>query len=536
MDKEFDFDLELDVDPNLTPAEAFAAFETAAAPSGKPPKALKQRRVKPKLLAGIIAAAVVLALVIGLASTAFAGGSTVQRSVKGLRENPTVAFLADLMENGTFSVELGLKELIGVDGAIDLELKNDYSNLKKARAAFALGLALSGKQIADLSLYADMEQMILSSEALLPKKSLGVDLKNLDKNLDKSVFNPDSGSDYAMDEELYELLKQALSKDRQQDMEALQDQGEKLYESAAKMLGKSIKAHAKQDKDSETLSFGDESVKVKVLSYEADAKAVYEIGLDVLKWAKDSKELRKFLDTMVKTYPTLLEDMDGDLDSFYEELNEAYSELKDKREDFLEDNEDLLIQVSLCVSKSKNELLGVKMHTEQYRKKLDVEASWGPSLAEMNNITFKYNDGYDKYNGSYTVKVNDKKSFSSVLKLRENSRTVFEGSFQWDKKDGDFTLKLEDDVSIRGTLEELKDGYRAELRKVTAYGDEQKLALRLELRRGAKFDKLPAYQELTKLREEDLEDLMDDLEDAAYGLLRNREILGLVSGLLPYYW
>ena len=536
MDKDFDFDLELDVDPNLTPAEAFGEAVSAAGPSGKPPKAPKQRRVRPKLLAGIVAAALVLALVIGLASSAFAGASTIQRSVKGLRQNPTVAFLSDLAESGTFSMELGLKELTGFDGTVSMELKNDYSNLKKARAAFDVGLALSGKQVADISLYGDMEQMILSSDALLPKQSLGVDLKNLDKNLEKSVFNPDSGSEYAMDEELYELLMQAYSKDRQQDMEALNAQGEKLWASAVKTLGKSIRANTKQDKDSETLNFGDESVKVKVLSYEADAEAVYKIALDAMQWARDSKDLRKFLETMVKIYPILMEDMDGDLDSFYEELEEAYSELKENREDFLEDNEDLLIRVSLYVSKGKNELLGLKLYTEHYRQKLEAEITWGPSLAEMNNITFKCNNGRDKYSGSYMVKTNDKKNFSSVLKLRENSRTVFEGSFQWDKKDGGFTLNIDDETSIKGTLEKLKDGYRADIRKVTAYGDEQKLNLRLELRRDAKFDKLPSYQELTKMREKDLEELIEDLEDAAYGLLLNRDVLGLVSGMMPYYW
>ena len=526
MDNEFEHELEQDKDAALTSAEI------------DPPATPEKRRGVSKLLAGVIAGVLVLALVIGLAGKALAGGSVMERSVKGLQANPTLAFLSDLAQSGTVSMELGLKQLLGVDGAVTVEWKNDYSDAKAPRAAMDLGLALNGKQIVDAGLYADMERLILSSDALLPKQGLGLDLKNLSENLDKSVFHPDSGSDYALDPEVYDLLKQMLSTEEKPDMAQQQKQGEAVYESLVKTLYKSVKTHAEQTKTNDTLSFGDREVKVKVQSFAFDAQGVYGIALDILTWAKDSQDLRDLLDATAKSYATLPEfdETTFDPDSFYTQLDEVYTQLQDGREDFLAENEDLTLEVDLYVSRGKGELLGLKLQTEQQGETVEAEAFWGPSLAEMNDIRFQYSDGYNKYSGSYTVTANDKNTFSSVLKLRENAHTVFEGSFRWDKADGDFALELDDDTSVKGTLEALADGYRAEIHKVTAYGDTQELDLRLELRNGAKFDALPAYQELTAMSEADMEKLVDDLEDAAYGLLWNRDVLGLVSGLVGNNW
>ena len=577
MDKDFEFEQEHDQAPDLTPeaasvppeeapetpAEAPAVSpelsmeaptvlpETPPTPPAvspelsmeaptvlpeTPPTPPERRRGGAGLLTGIVAAVVALVLVIVLAGRALAGGSALQRSAKGLASNATVAFLKELCEHGTFRAELGLEELIGYDGTVTLESKSELAGSKTARAAFDLGLSLGGNELADLFFYGDQGRLVLGSDALLPEQGLGVDLAHLSENLDKSVFAPDSGSDYALDRETFDMLKQSLTGGV--DSKELTKQIEAVWESAAKMAHKSVKAHAVRDKDSDTLSFGDEQVKVKVLRYEADAEAIYEIALDVLEWAKDSQELRTLLDRVLLEYPALLEEYTGTeaaLDSFYTQLNDSILELETGRAEFLEDNEDLKLELELYISKGKGELLGVKLAYEDGWDDVELEAVWGPTLAELANVSVQYDDGYTKYTGSYTVKHNDKQRFSSELKLRENSHTVFSGSFQWDRQDGDFTLKL-GDIALEGTLEKLKDGFQAELRRVEAYGSSQALALKLSLRSGADFDPAPAYRELTAMDEAELTQLGQELQMAAYALLQNRDLSGLLYGLMPYYW
>lgn len=553
MDNEFEFEQTPETDPVPEIPEVPAEPETpdvpvepvedipAAAvpldpltPPVTPPETPEPRK-RGKLWIGIAAVVVVLALAIGLGAQALAGGSTAQRSAKGLAANPTVAFFKELAKTGmTYRAEIGLEPLIGYDGAVTVETKTEMLDPQKARAVFDMGLVLGGNELADLFYYADPERLVLGSDALLPEQSLGVDLAHLRENLDHSLLAPDSGSDYALDRETFDMLQEYLGSMNAESQQTLAAQLEQVFRSAGKMLGKSVKAHTSRDKENGILLLGEEQVKVKVHSYEADEEDVYAILLDSLHWAQDSQELRGLLEQWLRDYPALLADYSGTeeaLNSFYTQLNDYIQELETGRQDFLTTNEDLELELEYYTSRSKGELLGLKLHMETYHAETTMELTWGPSLEKLHYVNFKLEDGSNRYTGSYTVRTDDKERFDAVLKLRENSHTVFEGSFLWYKADGAFTLEL-GDVSLKGQLEKRTDGIELRLQQVVAYNESMDIDVKLSLLRGADIGPAPDYRELTAMSETDFDQLVTDLQMAAYALLQNGDLSSLISGLL----
>ena len=138
----------------------------------------KKRGTASRLFSWVMALALVLSLVAAPALTAFA-------------------------DSDTYSAELIFSaEGMNISGKITL----DTNQLLLAAAA---RMAAGNEVLADAAAYLSTQALAVNGSVV--GGSYGVDLASLAENLDKSIFAPNSGSSFALDEETYSQIKALLS-------------------------------------------------------------------------------------------------------------------------------------------------------------------------------------------------------------------------------------------------------------------------------------------------------------------------------------
>lgn len=197
-----------------------------------------------------------------------------------------VASAEDGMEESTCG-SVALK--VAVEGMnLDAKLAVDFAN---SLAAIALQMEADGTAL-DLSLFGSMTAYALQSSLL--DQVYGVDRTKIEENLPKSVFAPDSGSAYALDEESYAALMEALTASKAAYTEAPEDIGAAtaLAEKYGSIIVEAISGKLKNEAGFETITIGTEEVRAMVTSVTLDTDAICGIVESILSEAAQDEELK----------------------------------------------------------------------------------------------------------------------------------------------------------------------------------------------------------------------------------------------------
>ena len=209
-----DFDNSGVTEPQTTTPAEPAPQQTNVPPYQPAPEKPKKRF--PKVLL-IVAALLVIGAAAFFGIRAIAGGKPInkaalsmKKAVEAMEKNDNYAVLKSVGEAGSVNISVDLSKLGEVlPGGMELPVMinaTSYTDAKNGKAALELDAQIKNKSIVNGTVLVSEDQLAVACDALLGKTPYSLDLKNIAKNLPKSFLDPNSDSDSALPEEVYDWL------------------------------------------------------------------------------------------------------------------------------------------------------------------------------------------------------------------------------------------------------------------------------------------------------------------------------------------
>ncbi len=522
---------------NVTPEEAQAPDFTAAEPEAAAPAPEPQpapapaytpadepapKKPFPVKLVAIAAAAVAVVVLAGVLISSLLSGKPSAQIIKAAKASyeaaqsgKAAAKAKALSENGSVGITADISKL---GELIDAELPAKlnvtlFSKAKEQAFAMTVDAKLKDKSLADATLTLSKDEIVASSAALLGRTNYGVSLKNLSKNLPKSVLDPDQDTAFSLDEETYEMLLKQL-KEGSAPTEALVKKAEAVFAEAYDTALKSLDKNGSFSKEKTELSVGDETVKAQAITLELDDKALAAIAVDMLNWAKSSKNLKALLKDAAAQYSDILEEADIDADEYIDDFYDEIDDMLDDKDDIEDALDGIKLTLVFSISKSNKQLLQLDATIKADGEKTSVSVCGGPDWKNPEAITLIFKDPYgSKTSCSFTVEENTNAKYAAKLKIKGAIEETV--SFSWDKKEGNFKLSVPDTLTLTGTITEKGKTTTIELKKLeVGFVAIKNIGITVTLNESAKFPTISKYTDLLSLKEDDFEDLADDVIEA----------------------
>lgn len=493
-----------------------------AAPQPPAPPAQEKKPWNKRILIAAAAAVIVVALLV-LALVSAVGNSpmklvadSIGNALSSMGENEMLTVAQKAIKGGSVSVECAMFDLADVlvygmygdeaDGRVAVKAYTDLPNGKLALRAQA---PFAGEDV-HAGFYVNKESLAISVPELLDE-TYGINIKSLADTLPRSVFAPDSGSDFAMEEEAFELLLQQLEQldgDAFQQNEALAKQTGKTLEKLLSEFLKNVEQYAVVEKSSGEALFVDSSAKTTIVSVRVNGEALEKICRETLQWAYSSKDVRKTVESICEQYAAQVASMTGSEADATELCEQFYDELYDWIDacDELADAwEDTALKLDFHVAKSGKRLvkLNALLQQDAYETKLLV--TMGPTLGDPELIRVQYESAWETFDAAFTVEENTSKQYSAKFRVKQNEETSVKASVSWDKKAGDLRVKYEDAhdmLLVKGSLLTDRKSVELHVRSVTFDEDIVRPNLTVTILANDKMPEMPAYTEVLLLSEE----------------------------------
>ena len=448
-------------------------------------------------------------IIIIAAVLVIAGGITFG-AIYNQPENVAIRSVSDIFEEAFTRGEASVFESVMKNGSIEFSL-NEITHLADKDATYAEDVTVFGENDETISgkLYISPEALFLKnfkyydgdidisgeayiSDGLIYVKedtlldlNLGIELENLKRQFDDSIFAYDSGSEYSvkkladMTEDEYEKL---LDKLDIKDTEEFTSDLEKLISHVVERAWDIVKANAEFDSENESVMIGGHRKSARIITMTLDVDAmkliVEEFATEVLKEdSKIAKFIKEHEDTLAKLD---LYDTD-EYASFAEYYAEAIDELRVntvyKICDGLDSAEYEAIKIEIATPKLTSDLLKLTVDhvykdesTGEYEdEEIFLIDFGGKGIKKSDDIRISFGDSDIRY----IVSQNDRDAYSSRLYVNGEKAMSFFNNKVTDKfalvfyedsyyGNDDMAMKYE----ILGSLAETDDGYDV---KVTKY-------------------------------------------------------------------
>lgn len=396
--------------------------------------------------------AIVFVVVVALAVTGlviFTNPKNVAlRSVKGftgdLLERQEIASAKKILTNG--SVKLTLDEISQKqeDEYVDI-LEDGHVSGKIYFATDSLMLKdvdveLYGAEIAGEA-YLSRDRFYIREDKILDS-AYGADLETLADELKDSIFAPDSGTSYALDEELFDQIIDVLEKS--DETTDLVKDAKALIESVQKDLLMIVMKNARITSEKTSHRVGGEKTNVRLIRIKVDADAAQDIVNAVYDYLCDSDDIRDFIN---KYDDTLLEALT--LDDDYDSLEDAYDELLESFEDEMDDLCDAIdkyfktLKITLVTPKMSAKLL--QLEVEYDKETLFLLDCGKKGIKKTDAITLEVSDT----KLTYDVEKNNDSAYKAAL-VFDDGREKQTLSISIDKKKEKYNLTYEDVGTIAG--------------------------------------------------------------------------------------
>lgn len=486
-------------------------------------------------------------------------------TAKDIKNLEWYTLMNDVANGGSVEVSANLAPVMddGDDLYVDAKF---YEDASKGNGALVISALDEDKEtIVSFNAAYDKNALTISCPEA-DDEVYGFDLKNIEDNLEDSVFDPENFDpyDYSGKTNQYARFGQFLL-DLGSNVEAdtkLQKMAEKLEEKYRNLFIKELIEESEVTKSSETVTCGSDKISCTVVTVEFDEEQLSNILLNIIEYAQDDDELEEYIELISANAEN---DSIDFADEFYDELDE----LEDDIEEDLDEAE-----VDFCakfyISKSGTKLVKAEIETEtvswddyygERTQTMNISVVLGKKLDGVGekSLTIESETSRKDYNNSdfiefiYEIEQNDSKAYASTLTIANETSTTWDDGydpyesenevaieFNWDKKSGEFTIDYEgekdewQDYAPYFTIEfnildsgdtrtiilegiDYGDGYDNDY-----YGSEEDLfemigdlELTIVLDRN---DKAPApaknFTELTELDEDDIDEILEDLDEA----------------------
>ena len=444
----------------------------------------------------------------------------IQKAAEAFGKNDMAALALNAQENGSVSVTVDLSKIGSqiMYGMGNLPVKvsiTGYTSAKSQKGALEFDAQIKGKSVVNGTVTASEDQIAASCEAILGKTGYSLDIKNIAKNLPKSFLDPDSDSQYAfLPDEVYDWLVSQKNGPIAPAKELAED-AQSLVKEAAKLLLRSLEKNASISKANETVSIGDKDIKTTAVTVSLNGKQAAAVATDLLKWAKNSKDLKSLITKFADSYGPLLEDSGFDPDDILDEFNDAIDDAIDECADMEE--EDLDLTCLFYVNNSNGQLVKAEItNKDDYSGKTVYTLEGGPDWKNPTYISVSTKDRYSKESYTFTVEENTKSQFTGKLKIKEDGSTTGTITFSWDKSAGDLRISSSElDFKLTGTMTQKGKVTTITLKKLEyGYITIKDLGTTIEINESAKLPTISKTTEILSLDEDALTDVIEDIREA----------------------
>ena len=337
--------------------------------------------------------------------------------------------LAEMAEKG--SLEFSVKDIQTSDGYAPIGDTSISGKMYFSKDAFMLkGLKLtSGGIDVKGDVYVSNEMIYVKEDEIL-EGTYGVKFEDLADDLEDSIFAPDSGSMYALEEEVFDMLV-SVAESTENSKDARAD-AEKLTETVVKDLWDIVVEHAEIEAEYTSTRLNGKKTNVRLVSIVIDDDAMVAIIEDAYEYLCDSEDIKDFLEK----YGSGLSDIIGEGD----DIVDVYEELLEEYEVSVE---------MICESIEEDfETITVNIYTPHLTStllKLELEVG-GDTLFTLDcgekgiKDTDKVTVEAAGFVLTYNVKTSDDSKYNAVMEVEAYGETVFELSININKKKEAYTI------------------------------------------------------------------------------------------------
>lgn len=403
-----------------------------------------------------------------------------------------VASAEDGMEESTCG-SVALK--VAVEGMnLDAKLAVDFAN---SLAAMALQMEADGTAL-DLSIFGSQTACALQSSLL--DQVYGVDRTKIEENLPKSVFAPDSGSAYALDEESYAALMEALIESKAAPAEALENTGDAtaLVEKYGSILVEAISGKLKNEAGFETITIGTEELRAMVTSVTLDTDAICGIVESILSEAAQDEEL--------KALAAAYFDQRGVYEVTGMTGEEMAAEMWENMDAFTQETVASIQEAAVCLS-GKMYMKGaapvaVALVITVQDDPLSIQLTLGEEPLKSGEVSLVVTAGdVEMIRMAYEVVENTEETYAARFSFSEGETDVLQFALAWDKIASAYVISTAVDgvpMSLAGTVTQEEDAIIVTLDTINGVDMGE---ISLTLREGDTVE-IPAFTEILTLTEE----------------------------------
>ncbi len=480
---------------------------------------------------GIIIGAIIALVVIVVAVLALAlgGGSTnligtgLKNSIKALQKNQTISLISNVANGGSTEIIADLETLTVsvtgepvLDGSVSVKLHTDFENSKAAAVG---SLNLDNSEPLDASIFFSQDSIAVASKWLLGKEAYGVDLTKLAENFEKSEFGEDG--EYSLDIEIPEDAANYAA-----DAKKFAEDTQKLAEDVLAKLAKTVNKNAEITKQSDSIDFGDETVKTTAVTVSMDHEQIAAVCADMIDYVRTDKGIKHYLDENIRYILVVSGEVSVDVaeDELKDYIDQFYDELDEIDEDSMEmlaeqfEESDVSIDLTFHITKRGQQLVGIESKVTADDETIRASIYAGPDLANITEIDIRTTSVYDEtYRISYVVETNDKNEYEAELKITEDSEPLTSGSISWDKKNGDFTATISDEwgdeYTFEGTLESSAKKASLFIERVASDYGTVDFDTTVVLTASDNVPSTPKFKDVLKMDADELEELGEDISE-----------------------
>lgn len=263
-------------------------------------------------------------------------------------------------------------------------------------------------------LYVSKDLIYVSEDKIL-EGTYGVKLSTIAEDLSNSIFAADSDSEYAMDEETYDILISAL--ETLEDTKAIERDATKLAKTLVKDIWKIVVENAEIESESKSVKLNGSKEEVRLISIKVDDEAKANIVQGIYDYLCESDDINKFLEKHGDTFVPLLaetgynEEEDGTLVEAYEEFLDEYEDDIEKICENMEGTE--TITVNVATPKLTSTLL--KLEVKVGKETMFTLDCGKDGLKKTDTVTLEV----DGLTVTYKVAENDKDAFKATLEVAD---------------------------------------------------------------------------------------------------------------------
>ena len=402
---------------------------------------------------------------------------------------------------------------VSVEGMnLDAKLAVDFAN---SLAAIALQMEADGTAL-DLSIFGSQTACALQSSLL--DQVYGVDRTKIEENLPKSVFAPDSGSAYALDEESYAALMEALIASKAAPAEALENTGDAtaLVEKYGSILVEAVSGKLKNEAGFETITIGTEEIRAMVTFVTLDTDAICGIAESILSEAAQDEEL--------KALAAAYFDQRGVYEVTGMTGEEMAAEMWENMDAFTQETVASIREAAVCLS-GKMYMKGaapvaVALVVTVQDDPLSIQLTLGEEPLKSGEVSLVVTAGdVEMIRMAYEVVENTEETYAARFSFSEGETDVLQFALAWDKIASAYVISTAVDgvpMSLAGTVTQEEDAIIVTLDTINGV-DMGEISLTL---REEDTVEIPAFTEILTLTEEQAAVFMEGIEaigDILYG-------------------